>query len=188
MPIFEYYSPDKHRIYTFFARSAGMNDRTPRCPDGGSRPLRRVASRFAFVGRARQPGGGMGGDGLDDPGMDAAMREIESEFSGMDEANPDPRQLGRMMRRMADLTGEVMPDQFEEMVGRLEAGEDPEKLEDEFGDVLDDDSFMDGNDEAGEGAGGGSRKTGRFRALTRRRPPRRDPKLYELSDYLGDCD
>ena len=47
----------------------------------------------------------------------------------MDEANPDPRQLARMMQKMSDLTGEKMPAPMLEMMARMEKGEDPEKLE-----------------------------------------------------------
>ena len=99
-------------------------------------------------------------------------------MSGMDEENPDPRALGRMMRKMMDITGEKMPEPMLEMLARMEKGEDPEKLEAEYGDVLDDDSMSDlglGEREGGKGAAG---------TLRRRLPPRRDPTLYEMSDYL----
>ena len=38
----------------------------------------------------------------------------------------DPKSLARFMRKMADETGEEMGAEFDEVVGRLEAGEDPE--------------------------------------------------------------
>jgi hypothetical protein len=41
----------------------------------------------------------------------------------------DPRSLARFMRQMADETGEDMGPEFDEMVGRLEAGEDPESID-----------------------------------------------------------
>jgi hypothetical protein len=41
----------------------------------------------------------------------------------------DPRSLGRMMRRMADETGEDLGPEFGEVVSRLEKGEDPEAIE-----------------------------------------------------------
>jgi hypothetical protein len=71
-----------------------------------------------------------------------------------------------------------MPEPMLEMLARMEKGEDPEKLEAEYGDVLDDDSMSDlglGERERGKGASG---------TLRRRLPPRRDPTLYEMSDYL----
>ena len=33
MPIYEFYSPDTNRIYSFFARSLAQGRLTPRCPD-----------------------------------------------------------------------------------------------------------------------------------------------------------
>ena len=179
MPIYEYYSPDTNKIYAFFARGHAGPDQVPRCPDGKQHSMRKIMSGFAVIGRAQEPGSDDGKD-LDDPRMEAAMAELEREMSGMDEENPDPRQMGRLMRRMADITGEKMPAAMEEMVGRLEAGEDPEKLEEEFGDMPELDEFGSSESDSGEDS-----LTSKGRALLRRmRGPRRDPELYELADYL----
>jgi hypothetical protein len=48
-------------------------------------------------------------------------------MSGLDEN--DPKSMGRWMRKMAAESGEEMPAEFDEVVGRLEAGEDPESIE-----------------------------------------------------------
>ena len=179
MPIYEYYSPDTNKIYAFFARGHVEPDQVPRCPDGNQHSMRKIMSGFAVIGRAKEPGSDDSKD-LDDPRMEAAMAELEREMSGMDEENPDPRQMGRLMRRMADITGEKMPAAMEEMVGRLEAGEDPEKLEEEFGDMPELDDFGSSENDSGEDS-----LSSKSRALFRRmRGPRRDPELYELADYL----
>lgn len=179
MPIYEYYSPDTNKIYAFFARGRVDADRLPRCPDGDQYTMRKIISGFAVIGRAREPGSDEDHD-LDDPRMEAAMAELEREMSGMDEENPDPRQMGHLMRRMAEITGEKMPDAMEEMVGRLEAGEDPEKLEEEYGDMPELDDFGSADSGSGEDT-----ISSRSRDLLRRmRGPRRDPELYELKDYL----
>lgn len=189
MPIFEFYSPDTHRIYSFYARRSGMSHLVPRCPDGPDLRMQRKASRFAVVGRAKEPDDSPGGDEFDDPRMEQAMEAMEKEFAGLDETNPDPRQLGHLMRRMADLTGESVPPAFEEMVGRLEKGEDPEKLEEEYGELMDDDSSWGGDGDAGAGQEDRGTITSRRKRrklremLARTRPPSRDPKLYELTDY-----
>ena len=104
------------------------------------------------------------------------MAEIESEMSSMNEDNPDPRQLGRLMRKMTEATGQKMPDAMEQMIQRLERGEDPEKLEEEFGDSLEN-----LGEEFGEGAAAED-KTGSLKL--RRGRPQRDPALYEMKDYL----
>lgn len=57
----------------------------------------------------------------------------DSDFS---EVNPeklsdledDPRALGRMMRQMREQTGEDLGSEFNEVVSRLEKGQDPEQI------------------------------------------------------------
>jgi hypothetical protein len=51
----------------------------------------------------------------------------DSALAGLDEN--DPKSMGRWMRKMAAETGEEMPPEFNEVVGRLESGEDPENIE-----------------------------------------------------------
>ena len=34
MPIYEFFSPTKGKIYSFFARSTSFSNKTPSCPDG----------------------------------------------------------------------------------------------------------------------------------------------------------
>jgi len=110
---------------------------------------------------------------------EAETMDLVRQMEGLDPERPDPRQLGGLMRRIARATGEKLPEQFGEMVRRLEMGEDPEKLQAEFGDAWDED-LPEGAPEKEPG------QPGRISAnlLRRLRAPERDPKLYELSDYL----
>lgn len=180
MPIYEFFCPQANKIYSFYARSLSMSGKTPRCPDNPEYQMERMLSSFSVTGRAKeeQPGDDPMA-GMDDPRMEQAMAEMEREFSGMDESNPDPRQLARMMRRMSDLTGEKMPGTMEEMIQRMEKGEDPEKLEEEYGDALED---FDPAGGGAEGEAGGRDVLGKIRA--RRARPQRDPTLYEMADYV----
>lgn len=181
MPIYEFYSPDTHRIYSFFARSLADAGRTPLCPDDPGARMERRVSGFAVTASSRKSENeDVGQRDLDDPRMEAAMAQLEHEMAGIDEENPDPRQLGHLMRRMSDLTGEKLPADMEEMVRRLELGEDPESLEEEYGDLLDDEGMLGGMDAEGDTTDGNVRAW-----LRRRRQPERDPQLYEMSDYLG---
>jgi hypothetical protein len=54
-----------------------------------------------------------------------------SDFPDLDEN--DPRSMGRWMRKMKEQMGSELDDdlgdEFDEVVGRLEAGEDPEEIE-----------------------------------------------------------
>lgn len=176
MPIYEFYSPDTNKVYSFYARRLAQGRETPRCPDRPGARMERMISRFAVTGRAEEKPSA--GPDPSDPRMERVMAEMEREMARIDEKNPDPRALGQMMRKMTEATGQAMPKEMELMIRRLEAGEDPEKLEEEFGDALD------GMDLPGEEGA----ETGESPAGPRARPARpvRDPALYEMSDYLGD--
>src|SRR5580700_7402394 len=109
MPIYEFYCPGNNRIYQFYARTLAQGRTVPRCPDNPKYRMKKLLSAFAVGGAAR--GGGEGPPGAPGPAegpangrIEAAMGAMESEFSSVDEK--DPRAMGRMMRRMAELTGE----------------------------------------------------------------------------------
>jgi hypothetical protein len=178
MPIYEFYSPDTRKIYTFFARSLSYAGKTPRCPDQPKARMEKLISNFSVTGRAKEKDE-FGGGGGEDAQLDAAMAEMEREFGGMDESNPDPRQLARMMRKMSSLTGEKMPAQMEEMIARMEKGEDPEKLEEEYGSAMDEFEPGEGSDDAAAGSEL-SKTLGRLR----RRRVERDPTMYEMAEYV----
>jgi hypothetical protein len=171
MPIYEFFSPDTNRIYSFYARSLAQGREIPRCPDNPKALMERLVSQFAFTGRTKEKSS-EGGDDLD-PRMENVMAEMEREMASMNEENPDPRQLGRMMRKMTEATGQRMPEIMEQMIGRLERGEDPQKLEEEYGSSL---------EEMGEGFDIGD-AVGRARKKST--SPTRDPKLYEMADFIG---
>ncbi len=179
MPIYEYYCPDNHRIYQFFAKTLAQGRTTPRCPDNPRWRMEKILSRFAVTGGAveKTEGGGpdrAGSDPTEDARMEAAMGAMEREFSHVDEN--DPRAMGLMMRRMSELTGEKIDGEMEEVVRKLEEGADPESLEEQFG----------GEDQGGEmeDPNGGlppkNPKEPRGRLKARRRaPPTRDPRLHD---------
>ena len=171
MPIYEFFSPDTNKVYSFFARSLAQGHKTPRCPDRPGAKMERMLSRFAVTGKAVEKGDSP--PDACDPRMERMMAEMQSEMSGMDESNPDPKALGRMMRKMTEAAGQPVPKEMDQMLRRLEAGEDPEKLEEEFGDAFD------GMDMPGGEAAVDSRSP---RSVLRR--PVRDPALYEMSDFI----
>ncbi len=179
MPIYEFYCPDNHKVYQFFARSSDYADTIPTCPDDPEFRMVRKISGFAIGGAEKKssPDVGEGGSDLDDPKMMAAMAEMERSVSGMDEDNPDPRQMGKLMRQMAEMTGESLTGEMEEMVRKLEEGADPEGLEEQFGDLLGDEEGGDplGGMDGFEDASSAEQSGGAFRG-----PPLRDETLYEF--------
>lgn len=175
MPIYEFYCPENNTIYSFLAKSFAYQNKTPRCPADASFTMEKRVSGFAVIGQAKEPSDEDPLENVDDAKMERVMAELERDMAGMDESNPDPRQMAHLMRKMSDLTGEKLPGEMQEMVKRLEAGEDPEALEEEYGDAL---------DSMGMEEGGGSMDA--IRRLRRRiLGTRRDPDLYDMSEY---CD
>jgi len=185
MPIYEYYCPDNHTIYQFYAKTLAQGQRIPRCPTNPSYKMVKVVSRFAVQSGGKKsetepaPGdaGGPGCDSGDDARMEAAMGAMEKEFANVDEN--DPRAMGRMMRRMAELTGEKIDGEMEEVVRKLEEGADPDALEEQLGGAFPDE----GGDPMGEGAASmpddAEKKEKKQRFKVRRAQPRRDPQLYD---------
>ena len=176
MPIYEFYCPDNNKLYQFFARSQAYRDKTPRCPDNAAFRLERRMSRFAIVGKAKEESADDPFAGMDETKMESFMAEMERDMGTMDETNPDPKQLGRFMRKMTDLMGDRTPESLQEMVRRLEAGEDPEKLEQQFGGI-------DGEGEAGPAADA-LWQTMKVKMKSMRDTPQRDPKLYEFAEFV----
>ena len=175
MPIYEFYCQKNNTLYSFLANSLSYQNVTPRCPENADYSMGKRISEFAFIGKAKDPSEG-GDDDVDDAKMERVMAELERDMAGLSEGNPDPKQMAHLMRKMSSLTGEKLPGEMEEIVRRLESGEDPEKLEAEFGDSMDD---------LGEGVDG-EQNGERIKRLHRRlMGPKKDPQLYDMSDY---CD
>jgi putative FmdB family regulatory protein len=113
MPIYEYSCPDCGRRVSLLWRTfADAETRQAVCPRCGGAHLTRLISRVAVV---RSEGSRL--DDLSDPG----------DMGDLDEN--DPKSLARFMRKMANEAGEELGPEFDEVVGRLEAGEDPESIE-----------------------------------------------------------
>ncbi len=168
MPIYEYYCKNNNKLYSFFARSTAYADVTPRCPDNAKYTLERVVSSFAITGNAKEESEDFPAD-LDEGKMEAAFGALEREMHGIDADNPDPKQLAQFMRKFTDMTGQKLPEVFQEMMSRLEKGEDPETLEAEYGDAIDDESVFNS-----------IQKT--LSAV--KKQPVRDPELYDMREYV----
>ena len=115
MPIYEYRCADcKKKVSVFFRSFSAVDQEQARCPLCHGAHLTKLVSKVRVIRGASASTGDA--DGFDDAMLD-----------GLDEN--DPRSLGRMMRQMADETGEDLGPEFGEVVNRLEKGEDPEAIE-----------------------------------------------------------
>jgi putative FmdB family regulatory protein len=165
VPIYEFYCRDCHRIFSFLARRTGISKR-PSCPRCGRKPLDRRVSRFA-VSRGRSEPVSDEMPDLDEARLERAMSSLAGEAERIDEE--DPRAVAGLMRRLYDATGLQLGPGMEEAIRRMEAGEDPDKIEDEMGELLE-----------GEDPFAGGERSG-LRDLRRRfEPPSVDETLYEL--------
>src|SRR5512137_1082382 len=154
MPIYEYACPKCRVIFNFLAKRTNP-DRLPVCPKCGNKKMTRFAMSRGLkepAAKSEPEGGEPPMPDFDDPRMERAMMEMERDMEHLDENNP--KHMAHMMRKMKDLMPPgSMPKELDVAIKRLEAGEDPEKIEEDMGDVLGD--FMGGPDEEG-GMGGGA--------------------------------
>ena len=158
MPVYEFLCSACNRIYSFHSFKVDP-EKVPDCPKCGAEDLQRVPSRFGVsASRKAADDDGNGGD-FDDPGLEREMMKLASELEGMDEN--DPRQMAAAVRKMTELAGEPVTPAMEEMIRRLEAGEDPERIEEDLGDAIEEEM-------GGEGGGFGGA------------PPTRDDGLYPM--------
>ena len=160
MPIYEYACTKCRVIFNFLSKRTNP-DRLPVCPKCGNKKMEKQMSRFAMSRGLKEPpaktepqSGEPPTPDFDDPRMERAMMEMERDMEHLDENNP--KHMAHMMRKMKDLMPPgTMPKELDVAIKRLEAGEDPEKIEEDMGDVLGD--LMGGPDEeGGMGAPGGS--------------------------------
>ena len=169
MPLYEFYCQDCHTIYNFFSPRINTEKR-PDCPKCGRPELERRVSVFAISKNRPDTGDGEDGvdgmpdlSGLDEAKLERAMAMMAREAEGMDE--DDPRQAAQLMRKLCDVTGMNFGEGMEEALARMEAGEDPEQVEAEMGDMFENMDF----------SPSGAKKL--RRAL---RAPARDETIYDM--------
>jgi hypothetical protein len=104
--------------------------------------------------------------------MDTVMAQMGERIQALDDEDADPREAVKTMREMAAAGGLNFNQEVREAMARIEAGEDPEKIDAEFSEVFaSDNPFAESEDESGR------RMTDFWRRL---RGPRRDPKWYDM--------
>ena len=165
MPIYEFFCQECNVIFNFFS-SRPNSDKRPDCPKCGRKELRKMMSTFATIGKAKDSEGDDPLAGLDESRMEQAMAGLMREAEHINE--DDPRQMANLMRKFADQTGMSLGGQMEEAIGRMEAGEDPEQIERDMGDLMDTEEPFTLESMKKKILAGGPR------------PPRKDEKLYEL--------
>jgi putative FmdB family regulatory protein len=162
MPIYEFYCERCNTIFNFYSKTANTS-KQPACPRCKEMPLTRFMSSFSIVKKGAED---EGEDSLpfDEEKMERAVGMLAHEAENINE--DDPRQAAQMMRKLSEMTGLRMGKGMQEALERMEAGEDPEKIEEEIGDLLEEEEpFLLSEKKA-------PRETSQA--------PRRDTTLYEL--------
>ncbi len=165
MPIYEFYCKKCNTVYQFFSRT--INTETiPKCPKCKRPKLERMMSGFATIsesGDEDESSNDM--PDIDDATVQKAMSLIEKNLLSVDVDNPDPRQTTQLMKDLSSMSGLEMGEGMQEALSRLEKGEDPDKIEQEMGDILkSEEQFF-------------KKAT---RAKKRSSKPRKDETLYDL--------
>ena len=164
MPIYEFYCDHCNTIFNFFSKTVNTRKK-PNCPRCKTRILSRQMSAFAFTGRAKEDGEDEDMP-FDEHKMEKAMQMLAGEADKINE--DDPRQAANLMRKLSDMTGLELGDSMNEALKRMEAGEDPDAIEAEMGDLLEtEDPFLLPEKKAGA-------------SKAKRPAPVRDEKLYDL--------
>ena len=119
-------------------------------------------STFSTIGKANEAGDDFMPD-IDESKMEHVLAGLASEAENLNE--DDPRQMAQLMRKFSHQTGLSLGDGMEEALARMESGEDPDKIEQEMGDLLEnEDPFS----------------QVKRKILRRKSPPAQDETLYEL--------
>jgi len=109
MPTYDYICNACNQRFDVFLTFAEYGKKTVTCAHCKSKNVRR---RMTKVRIAKSD--------------ESRMDSIASGFEGLDD---DPREMGRVMRKMGKEMGEELPPEFDEVVDRLEKGQSPEEIE-----------------------------------------------------------
>ena len=132
MPIYEFYCEDCNTIFNFFSKTINTTKK-PKCPKCKTKKLSRQMSAFSFTGKAKEDSD-VDDLPFDEGKMEKAMQMLAGEAENINEE--DPRQAANLMRKLTDMTGLELGTGMQEALKRMEAGEDPDAIEAEMGDLL----------------------------------------------------
>ena len=162
MPIYEFYCDACNVIFNFFS-SRINTEKKPDCPRCGKKQLARRISTFATIGKAKEDADNPLA-GLDETKMDRAFESFMREAEHVNEN--DPKQMASLMRKFTSQTGVNLGGSMEEALSRMEAGEDPDQVEKEMGDLFNDENL--------------TFDLMKKKAMRENRPAMHDETLYEL--------
>jgi len=162
MPIYEYYCDQCNVIFNFYSSRVNTT-KVPACPKCGKEELAKQISTFATITKGKEESGDQF-SGLDESKMEHAFESLMREAEHINE--DDPKQMASLMRKFTSQTGIHLGESMEEAISRMEAGEDPEQVEKEMGELLNEEDF--------------SLESMKKKVLRQSSQPIHDEKLYTL--------
>ncbi len=112
MPTYDFICNDCNQRFDVFLTFAEYGKKPVTCAHCNSKNVRR---RMTKVRVAKSE--------------ETRMESMADDFSGFEGLEDDPKAMGQMMRKMGKQMGEEMPPEFDEVVDRLESGQNPEDIE-----------------------------------------------------------
>jgi putative FmdB family regulatory protein len=113
MPAYDFRCKECRHTFTLDYESyQAFEEASPACPRCGSTDLSRLIKRVAL---------------LTDEDTRLERLADPTRLAGLD--GDDPREMGRLMREMAQEAGEPLDSEMAEVVNRLESGESPDSIE-----------------------------------------------------------
>jgi putative FmdB family regulatory protein len=111
MPLYQYRCLNCRKRFEIFQTYGEYGSKTVHCPHCASDQVQRRIGRIRIA-----------------KSEESRMESI-ADPSSLEGLEDDPRALGKMMRKMSNEMGEDMGPEFDEVIDRLEAGQDPEEIE-----------------------------------------------------------
>ena len=112
MPTYDFICNNCNQRFDVFMTFAEYGKKTVTCAHCKSKNVRRRMTKVRIA-----------------KSEDSRMASMADSFSGIEGMDDDPKEMGRVMRKMGKEMGEELPPEFNEEVDRLEKGQSPEEIE-----------------------------------------------------------
>lgn len=111
MPIYEYRCQVCKKQFEIFLSYQDYEEKIIACPACGANNIQRMISKVRIA-----------------KSEDSRIEDMVDP-SKLDGIEDDPKALGQLMRQMGRESGEELGPEFDEVISRLEKGQDPEQIE-----------------------------------------------------------
>jgi putative FmdB family regulatory protein len=112
MPTYDFICNNCNQRFDVFLTYSEYGKKTVTCAHCGSKNVRRRLTRVRIA-----------------KSEESRMDSMADDFPGFEGLEDDPKAMGQMMRKMGKEMGEELPPEFDEVVARLESGQNPEDIE-----------------------------------------------------------